>query len=1084
MTDDGDKRIETATTEQPLYSDVGGLGPQNGVEWQIDAPWRLEPGAVGYDAIPLVVTIADASHQPDDRTVPDDVRPFGRFCGMWVIEQWDGGAFSNPTFIAPTGFHEIEGQRQWLASGSPASGPGDFHQVRRIWEGDAVDDVINVGDWAEWNAVALYRPSPRYVPGNDVKLIAFARVSKTGTCSPPVPAVSSAMLLERLNAGRFSEDPWTRGSYFLSEPLKVHLGEESLPRFGTGWTYGDLHYHSQGTDNEGEMGVSYSGTVQAMKAMGLDWVFATEHASDSAQLASARRFRLDNLPDLLPGLVPDSVERAVEEAIIKFINDAGIMGYSADFNLLRDMNAERFAHLHGWLNGPDGVNAHVSSSGGSGRTPQIFLGGEVDAIPELSDRDAQNLGFRYGYNQYYSVIEPCFGVIPEIIEYTDFERMCIGTPSDRPMLDATPFPGRKAIRDVQGAFQPETARQHMVYLPKHGSSASAFVSSKSRQYGGGNRYLEYIVQQDLRALDKGYVFLAHPVAAESGTDPGRLGPDIVPYSDSQLEVAFKSPEVLGLQLWNENTRSETHSGDGAFPLLEKIGAGLSRQINWNFDEVNASSLFKALAQGGAMWDRVLLWGITPARLQAAGLNPDQPRKMFMAGGSDAHGDLNYRREGRFFGFAKANDTAIGKPRNLVFVGNEGRPSQEQVVASLAAGRFAVTDGPALRIAIDVNNSGVIDAGDKLMGEDFTLPGTTAPVLVEWKSTREFDRVTKVRLYVGGQAGDSAGVVWSTVGPGVDGAGCIDADFPIRDGAGRVYCPQEASYAKDLTGTLEFAVPEAQGYGGTRRFEIRPAQFPVFRTNCFPVEVSDGDTGTEWRTRCEVLDVATPTRLYVRAFAETRSGGPQEHRFAFTNPIWMRAPNLPPAAPSAALSYVSCDRSSRTNTFSLTVTPPAGTGISVNKQFESAGTWQTLSGTTFTALEGGTVRARGQACNTQGCSEWVTRQIPSSPCHEDPPATPRITIDYTGCNQGTNSFLVRVTSAGGGPVTTRENEYRIGASGTWLPLNRTLVTASSNQAVHVRARWCGPGGCSPYGSDSAGGPACGGGGGPGNPRPPN
>lgn len=227
---------------------------------------------------------------------------------------------------------------------------------------------------------------------------------------------------------------------------------------------------------------------------------------------------------------------------------------------------------------------------------------------------------------------------------------------------------------------------------------------------------------------------------------------------------------------------------------------------------------------------------------------------------------------------------------------------------------------------------------------------------------------------------------STVGPGPGGAACIDADFPIRDSTGREYCPMEASYSRDLTGALEFAVPTAQGYAGSRSFVSQPAQFPVYGTTCLPV-TSPG-TGEE-RTKCEVRNVAPPSRLYVRAFAETTNGSPLEHRFAFTNPIWMRAPNLPAAPPAMALSHVSCDATSRTNTFRVTVTPPAGTSVTVNKQFNTTGTWQILGGTTFTALENTPIGARAQACTPHGCSGWVARHITSPSCHADPPATPRV-----------------------------------------------------------------------------------------------
>src|SRR5262249_47941983 len=149
-----------------------------------------------------------------------------------------------------------------------------------------------------------------------------------------------------------------------------------------------------------------------------------------------------------------------------------------------------------------------------------------------------------------------------------------------------------------------------------------------------------------------------------------------------------------------------------------------------------------------------------------------PRKFFMAGGSDAHGDLNYRRLGGFLGWGGAVDSAIGKPRNLTYVGSErlGGPKavgQNQGIGHLKEGQFSITDGPALRMAIDVNGNGVIDDADVPMGGDFAAGSGTVPLLVEWKSTPEFGGLDSIDIYVGAQAGSHQGLVYA---PPL-GAGC-------------------------------------------------------------------------------------------------------------------------------------------------------------------------------------------------------------------------------------------------------------------------------------------------------------------------
>ena len=135
----------------------------------------------------------------------------------------------------------------------------------------------------------------------------------------------------------------------------MHLGDEPLPKFDAGWAYGDLHYHSQGTDNDGESGYSYRGTLQAMGAMGLDFTFATDHASNSvADRLGAPHIRAGEL------VLPDA--------------RAG----------LRDMSPDRFAFNLDVLNGPLGGNRQVTSYPRSPRTRQRARG--AAALPRRRGR--------------------------------------------------------------------------------------------------------------------------------------------------------------------------------------------------------------------------------------------------------------------------------------------------------------------------------------------------------------------------------------------------------------------------------------------------------------------------------------------------------------------------------------------------------------------------------------------------------------------------------------------------------------------------------------------------------------------------
>jgi hypothetical protein len=265
----------------------------------------------------------------------------------------------------------------------------------------------------------------------------------------------------------------------------------------------------------------------------------------------------------------------------------------------------------------------------------------------------------------------------------------------------------------------------------------------------------------------------------------------------------------------------------------------------------------------------------------------------------------------------------------------------QVVDGFRSGQFSVTDGPALRIAIDRTDAttapagplpkgatpptgkpatvGVIDDGDVQMGGFKQLPRSTLSLLVEWKSTPEFGPVTSIDIYVGAQAGTLDGVVWAPAGHGThgptDASGTTGNAYPAPDG--RVFTRLYDGYMLDPTGTLRIAVPAAQGMGGVRTVSLNCANFPVVGGECHteteiiqPVcqqipGVPGGPTPPGGgpvtctkpviveHTVCNATGVTAAERLYVRAFARTSSTAPvvtgtaTVERFAYTNPIWIR-----------------------------------------------------------------------------------------------------------------------------------------------------------------------------------------------------
>lgn len=1022
---------EIGKTTQALSGTIGGIGPLNGVEWQVDMPWRMEPievpasiqrrgstsrqpsgstitavearvqrpsgsqseaGEIGpavedklvtqYDPIPITFTINDAQQQEGTEV------SLGRFCGLYVIEFQPDKVDPEPgvTFIPPGGFFEIEASRRWEKDGTIALPISESHQLRRMWAGDSPDDLLMIRDWVEWNGTAYYTPVAGAPKGKDLRVIAAARVSTSSSCT--TKQFTAASIVNKLREGndfsprRFEElvreevekqggnqrDPADRAdaiarvsedftihlndedSIFFGDFLRTHYAARPLPKFGDDWAYGDLHYHSQGTDNEGESGTSYRSALASMKALGLDYAFATDHASDGEQLTGINMLFLETIPSIhsasnylknVPGVTQlvKQVEDAAEDFLVSTLEGAGVGFPQQQLKAYRDMSPERFSHLHGWLQGPGGGNRQVGARPGSKRLPQIFLGGEVDVIPEASAEDAAAGYYVYGDGLLYRWRQACLG-LPDIVGHLDFAEDCVASG----LQQTGGLDGRVSLQDVQGLLITDFfARQHLLYLPRQtvpsADSGERFLSSQTSQYGGATRHLTELIDE-VDDGDLGFLFLAHPVVAAGGSGVGRLGPDIYPYSKAQLGVAFASPRVLGLQIWNENARHHTVRGAGSeskFPFLHRAridedsdGALDWSMIDWRWSTLSDGSVTGSLYEGAAMWDMVNLWGITPERTKAIGLSDGKPRKFFMAGGSDAHGDFNYRREGAIVGWASANDTAIGSPRNLTYVGSE-RPSvvdgrstlgQDQVLGGLRSGQFTVTDGPALRIAVDKNGNGQIDSEDVPMGGDLSLTSArgglrprawsasapaTIEVVVEWSSTSEWGPVKKVELLVGVQNGTHQGLVYRPMR--LCGQGGL-----ILDASGREHCTTVSDiYVRDASGVLSFDVPIMEGMRGRRTVELDVADYPLFDRVCRAVTSvqraqqvpNTGNQGDDdvvldplpppTTLICTAENVASPERMFVRAVAttvdETRPPVAESthslQRFAYTNPIWIR-----------------------------------------------------------------------------------------------------------------------------------------------------------------------------------------------------
>ena len=717
---------------------------------------------------------------------------------------------------------------------------------------------------------------------------------------------------------------------------RAHWAYDPLPRFGDDrWLYGDLHYHSQSTDNEGESGYSYRAVAEALGALGVDFTFATDHASDSEQVVD-----LDNLDwgDFLP----------------------------QRYRGLRDLNQARWDASLFKLHGLAGANADVAETWPQDRKriPRLFLGAEVDVMPEVGLAPTTLPYSPYWYLSYGN------GRVLDLYKWTTdgFETFGGSLPtitiSDLPLI-FQPFIDRDGVTayklgDIQGLNERHVGRQHVLHLPRFTDQPLGFVGSRTGPFGGATRHAVESNSVGTGVLPEiaskqGVAFLAHPLAAGGGGP----GPGIAPYTDYQYTKLFEQQSLAGLQLWNENARMSSAgcfcdniivacgcpaTGDyhvSGYEWVSMTNSG-SHMNGWEDGQYRYAPMFdlnhwtwqrirfgvdQTLHQGAYVWDRMLRWGLDQGRTELlAWLPAGEPRRMFMAGGSDAHGDWNYRREGYMRETSEANDTAIAKVRNLVFAGRartgcrpgdwlcfdpvipafQSTHDQAGVTDALAEGKFSVTDGPAVRLVVDRNRNGVIDDHDYPMGSTVELFGDEQlPILVQWDTTGEFGAVERVDLYVGVDSNPQ----------------CVgECMSPVNESRARTYAPPDHGARRDAdevndrfyNGMLAapgIADPPAPACAGRCRMQDGywlPAEGAARQKLRYLPGTADAYRGT-YQVTLNLDDYPSsgaispaPTRAYVRAFVRTKRqcdlkspstpvdvafSGRCVPRYGFANPVW-------------------------------------------------------------------------------------------------------------------------------------------------------------------------------------------------------
>ncbi len=235
----------------------------------------------------------------------------------------------------------------------------------------------------------------------------------------------------------------------------------------------------------------------------------------------------------------------------------------------------------------------------------------------------------------------------------------------------------------------------------------------------------------------GFAYAAHPLS-DLSSEWGGIDWTVngTRWGDEDLAAALLVGSWRGLQIFN--TRETRYSSDQNNPWGDFDNGVLPDNPYPN-----------ELMEGVALWDALLQANLT-----------SPPRKLFMSGGSDAHGDFNYASYMSLDNFA--TDNALGKVQTVVFVpecdtngyDRSNLPPISELLEALKQGRSIVTDGPFVNIGLDFNDDGdFTDPDDALPGDDRTVPAAgPAPLTLRWRSTPDFGPVVLVRIFAANSDG--------------------------------------------------------------------------------------------------------------------------------------------------------------------------------------------------------------------------------------------------------------------------------------------------------------------------------------------
>ncbi|MBN1756376.1 T9SS type A sorting domain-containing protein [bacterium] len=242
------------------------------------------------------------------------------------------------------------------------------------------------------------------------------------------------------------------------------------------------------------------------------------------------------------------------------------------------------------------------------------------------------------------------------------------------------------------------------------------------------------------------------------------------WANEIIDSGIKMGVLKGLQIWNERSVWDIDVDMDSYcnPFPFSNGSMLGEEGHWDED----------LLMGLETWDYFLWTEISDAI-------GEPPRKIFIDGGSDAHGDFNYFTYHPFImGVPSpdvyATDNAFAKVRTMAYC-PEGS-SQEAIMNALRKGSTIATDGP-IAVLVALNNH-PSHRNKLIIGQSDTLIyGSNDSLYIIYKNTSDFggpiEQLTLKRTYPGVFFSDSISL--DSFITGLEGSFRIPVDLPIEEG---------------------------------------------------------------------------------------------------------------------------------------------------------------------------------------------------------------------------------------------------------------------------------------------------------------